>query len=440
MLSMAEEQSNIPKSKIQRASRFARTGLKVGGNYVKHYSKKLVNPDLSRDALDEQNAKDIYGALSELKGSALKAAQMLSMDRGVMPAAYAEQFAQAQYKAPPLSGPLIVKTFREYFGKPPSELFDRFEMKSTHAASIGQVHRAEKDGQALAVKIQYPGVGDSVISDLNMVRPVARRLFGWKDQDLETYFEEVKSRLIEETDYALELKRGTEISEACKDLPNLAFTTYYPELSGARVITMRWMEGRHLDDFLTLDPSQEIRDQIGQALWDFYNFQLHTLKVMHADAHPGNFLFRPDGTVVVLDFGCVKEIPDAFYQNYFALLKPSTMQDPEQLKQGLVAARIIFPGDSEADQAMYTEIAREAMSMVLRPFHQGEFDFGDESYFDEIYAYGDRMGRDPALRQSQVPRGDADGLYMNRTYFGLFSILNKLRARVKTTQYMPAID
>ena len=436
---MADEQHNIPKSKIQRASRFMRTGAKVGGNYVKHYSKKLMNPNLERDELDEQNAKDIYGALSELKGSALKAAQMLSMDRGVMPQAYAQQFAQAQYKAPPLSGPLIVKTFKEYFGQAPSEIFDHFEMKSTHAASIGQVHRAEKDGETLAVKIQYPGVGDSVISDLNLVRPMARRLFGWKDRDLDTYFEEVKSRLVEETDYALELRRSMEISEACAHIPNVVFANYYPDYSADRVITMSWMQGQHLDDFLAINPSQEVRNAIGQALWDFYNYQLHTLKVMHADAHPGNFLFRADGTVAVLDFGCVKEIPADFYDNYFALLQPSTLENPEQLKQSLIAARLIFPDDTPEDQQMYTDIAVEGMSMVLRPFHQSTFDFGDESYFDEIYAYADRMGRNPALRQSQVPRGDADGLYMNRTYFGLFSILNKLQAKVETTRYMPEL-
>lgn len=437
---MADEQSKIPKSKIKRASKFLGTGLKVGGNYVKHYSKKLVDRDLDRSELDEKNAKEIYGTLSELKGSALKAAQMLSMDRGVMPAAFAEQFTQAQYQAPPLSGPLIVKTFRDYFGKTPQQIFDRFEMESTHAASMGQVHQAEKDGQRLAIKIQYPGVGDSVISDLNLVRPMARRLFGWKDQDLDAYFEEVRDRLVEETDYALELRRGMEIGEKCAQLNHLHFPAYLPELSTDRIITMTWQEGQHLNEFLETDPSQEIRDRIGQALWDFYNYQLHSLRLMHADAHPGNFLFTPEGEVVVLDFGCVKEIPEQFYQNYIALLDPKTMHNDQQLHESLIAARLIFPDDSQEDIQMYTDIAKEALSMVLRPFHEIEFDFGDESYFDEIYAYADRMGRNPALRESAVPRGDKDGLYMNRTYFGLFSILNKLKARVRTTNYLPAFS
>ncbi|MEL6846622.1 MAG: AarF/UbiB family protein, partial [Bacteroidota bacterium] len=239
---MASGQDRIPTSKIQRTGKFVRTGFKVGRNYLNHYSKKLIKPDLDREQLDERNAKDIYDTLSQLKGSALKVAQMLSMDRGVLPAAFSNQFSQAQHKAPPLSGPLIVKTFRKYFGKSPSEIYDSFEMEAAHAASIGQVHRATKDGEKLAIKIQYPGVKDSVISDLNLVRPVARRMFGWQDRDLDVYFEEVKARLVEETDYQLELTRSQEISAQCTHIPNLVFTEYFPEFSADRIITMKWLD------------------------------------------------------------------------------------------------------------------------------------------------------------------------------------------------------
>ncbi|MEO0581213.1 MAG: AarF/ABC1/UbiB kinase family protein [Bacteroidota bacterium] len=437
---MAGGQDRIPTSKIQRTGKFVRTGFKVGRNYLNHYSKKLIKPDLDREQLDERNAKDIYDTLSQLKGSALKVAQMLSMDRGVLPAAFSNQFSQAQHKAPPLSGPLIVKTFRKYFGKSPSEIYDSFEMEAAHAASIGQVHRATKDGERLAIKIQYPGVKDSVISDLNLVRPVARRMFGWQDRDLDVYFEEVKARLVEETDYQLELTRSQEISAQCTHIPNLIFTEYFPEFSADRIITMKWLDGIHMDEFLAQNPTQEIRNQIGQALWDFYNYQVHELKIMHADAHPGNFLFRPEGQVAVLDFGCVKVIPERFYENYFALLNPEVMNDEEKFKESLISAQLIYPDDSPEELEMYMSIAREALEIVLEPFHQETFDFGNEGYFDRIYAYGEKMGRNPALRNSRVPRGDADGIYMNRTYFGLFSILNTLKANIYTQRYMPSFS
>ena len=146
-----KEQESIPTSKVERSAKFVKTGIKVGGNYIKHYSKKLFNPDLSRDELNLDNASDIYSSLSELKGSALKVAQMLSMDKNILPKAYVDQFSLSQYNAPPLSGPLIVRTFNKYLGQTPAQIFDEFDMKSTNAASIGQVHRAKLNGRDLAV-------------------------------------------------------------------------------------------------------------------------------------------------------------------------------------------------------------------------------------------------------------------------------------------------
>ena len=435
---MEDSQSHIPSSKIQRAGRFVKTGARVGGNYLKHYSKKLVQKDVDRSELDEQNAKDIYSALSELKGSALKVAQMLSMDQGILPEAFAREFSQSQYKAPPLSGPLIVKTFRKHFGKSPSDLYDEFDMNAKQAASIGQVHQAVKDGQKVAVKVQYPGVGDSVVSDLNMVRPIARRMFGWKDEDIAVYFNEVRDRLIEETDYELELKHGMEISAKSAELAGLVFPTYYPELSGERVITMSWLDGQHLDEWLAENPDDDARNRAGQALWDFYQFQIHQLRLTHADAHPGNFLFQPDGTVGVLDFGCVKEIPEGFYQTYFQLLNPAILEDESAFLEGAKAAQVILPDDSPEKKELFLNIFREALSLVCRPFYEETFDFGDQSYFDQIYEYGERMGKDKQLRNQITPRGDKDGIYLNRTYFGLFSILHKLEATVETRRYMPA--
>jgi predicted unusual protein kinase regulating ubiquinone biosynthesis (AarF/ABC1/UbiB family) len=284
-----KEQDSIPTSKTQRSAKFVKTGFKVGGNYIKHYSKKLFNPALNKDELNLDNATDIYNSLSELKGSALKVAQMLSMDKNILPKAYVDQFSLSQYNAPPLSGPLIVRSFTKYFGKTPSQIFDEFNIKSTNAASIGQVHQASLKGKKLAVKIQYPGVGDSISSDLKMVKPFAFRLLGMSQKELEVYMSEVEDRLLEETDYDLEIKRSIEFSEACKNIPNLIFPIYYPDLSSKRIITMGWLDGLHMKEFMKTNPSQEICNQVGQALWDFYNFQQHELRAVHADPHPGNW-------------------------------------------------------------------------------------------------------------------------------------------------------
>lgn len=435
----SEEQSQIPISKIRRAGKFIRTGAKVGGNYLKAYSQKLISGELDQEELDQKNAEDIYETLSELKGSALKVAQMLSMDKGVLPKAFSRQFSMAQSKAPALSGPLIVRTFQKYLGKSPFEVFDDFDIKAKHAASIGQVHQAQKDGKKLAVKIQYPGVGDSVVSDLNLVRPIATRMMGFKDQDIEMYFQEVKERLLEETDYELELERSQYISKACADLPNLVFATYLPEYSSKRILSMTWIEGLSMEAFLEKNPDQKTRNQIGQALWDFYNYQIHVLKIMHADAHPGNYLFRENGELGVLDFGCVKEIPEDFYQAYIQILNPEVLHDENLFLKACRDAQVIVPSDSPEEIALYSSIFRESWEMISEPFLQKSFDFGSKAFFDRIYEFGDKMSRNPALRKSRVPRGHKDGIYLNRTYFGLFTILHDLKAEINTQRYAPVL-
>ena len=277
-----KEQHKIPISKVQRAAKFVGTGAKMGGNYLKYYAKKIVDPSTDRESLDEANAADVYESLSQLKGSALKVAQMMSMDQNVLPKAYTDKFQMAQYNAPPLSFPLVVKTFRKYFGKSPEDLFDSFTSKALNAASIGQVHQATLNGKKLAVKIQYPGVAHSVSSDLKLAKPIAMKLMNVKGKDLDKYIGEVEEKLLEETDYTLELKRSIQLTKNCASM-DIDFPKYYPEYSSERVITMDWIDGMHLSEWIETNPSQADRDRIGQNLWDFYNYQIHKLHTVHAD-------------------------------------------------------------------------------------------------------------------------------------------------------------
>ena len=281
----------IPTSKISRASKLVQTGAKVGVNYLKFYGDKLINSEVeAKERLNQSNAADIYDGLKNLKGSALKVAQMLSMEKNILPSAYVEKFSLAQFSVPPLSPALVLKTFKRYFGKSPNEIYDTFNAASVNAASIGQVHRAEKDGKKLAVKIQYPGVAGSISSDLAMVKPIAMSMFNIKGKGSDRYFKEVEDKLIEETNYLLEIKQSKEISKACAHIPNLLFPTYYEALSTEQIITMDWMTGLHLSEFTKVNNDQEKSDKLGQALWNFFMFQIHVLKKVHADPHPGKFL------------------------------------------------------------------------------------------------------------------------------------------------------
>ncbi len=425
-----KEQTSIPTSKVERATKFVTTGVKLGGNYVKYYTKKLIDPTLSKEELHEDNAGDIYDTLSNLKGSALKVAQMLSMDRGMLPKAYTNKFALSQYSAPPLSGPLVINTFSKTLGKTPQQLFDKFETAASNAASIGQVHAAWKDGVKLAVKIQYPGIANSVSSDLKLVKPFATRLVGLREVEMDKYFEEIESKLLEETDYKLEVRRSIEVSEQCAHIENLIFPAYFPDLSSEKIITMTWLEGKHLKEFLETNPSQEVRNKIGQALWDFYQFQVHRLKKVHADPHPGNFLMKEDGSVGIFDFGCVKEIPEDFYVNYFALVDSNAYADENKIREIYTNLEMIHPSDSEAEIVFFSSLFKRMIDLLTLPFTKEKFDFGNPAYFEEIYAYTDYIAGLKEVRESKVARGSRHSLYINRTYFGLYSILTDLKAEV----------
>ncbi len=426
-----KEQDKIPVGKVQRATKFVVAGAKIGGNYLKFQGKRLFDAESAREELDQDNAKAIYGSLSELKGSALKVAQMLSLDTGLLPQAYTDQFAQAQYKAPPLSYPLVVRSFRRELGKDPLELFDRFESKAVAAASIGQVHRAERDGVQYAIKVQYPGVADSIASDLQLVRPIAMRMFNLSASDIDHYLSEVEERLMEECDYRLELERAVRLTALCADLEGIEFSKPDPDRSSSKILSMTWLGGEHLDEFLKHNPSQAIKDRIGQSIWDFYDRQIHELLEVHADPHPGNFLMSLDGTLGVLDFGCVKVLTKEFYRSYFRLILPEASEDDENYKALLYDLRYLLPGDSPSDADYYLGRIKHLNNLLGLPFRHSEFDFGDQAYFEEIYALSESLSKDKRLRSANGARGPKDAIYINRTYFGLYTLLHKLGSKVQ---------
>jgi predicted unusual protein kinase regulating ubiquinone biosynthesis (AarF/ABC1/UbiB family) len=425
----------IPTTKIERASQLLKTGVKVGGNYISYYGEKIVNPSLTRDKLNENNAEDIYDGLKNLKGSALKVAQMLSMDKSIMPQAYVDKFSLSQFSVPALSAPLVRKTFKKYLGKFPEEIYDTFSPDSVNAASIGQVHKATKDGKKLAVKIQYPGVADSISSDLALVKPIATRMFNLKGKDSEKYFQEVENKLIEETDYVLELKQSEEMSEACKNIENLKFPKYYTNLSSEKILTMDWMEGEHLSEFTAHNQDREKGDKLGQAMWNFYMYQMHHLKKVHADPHPGNFLIDKDSNLIAIDFGCIKEVPNEFYIPYFELAKPEVINNPVLFREKMYELEILRLDDSPKEIAYFTEIFFRLLSLFTKPFHSDFFDFSDDDFFGQIATMGEEFTKDTQLRKMNGNRGSKHFLYINRTFFGLYNLLHDLKARVNTQEF-----
>ncbi len=205
---------------------------------------------------------------------------------------------------------------------------------------------------------------------------------------------------------------------------------HYSELSGKRILTMDWLEGMPLTEFITSDASQEQKDRVGQQLLDFVHYQVHTLKEFHADVHPGNFFIMPNGKLGVLDFGCVKQIPVDFYNNYFSMLKAGLADDKENLRKYMYRLDFLREDDDEHTDTLFYEVTENTVKMVAEPLTKGSFYFGDKAFFNRMANYGMEMSKKSEFRKSNAIRGPKDAIYLHRTFFGLYNILHDLNATV----------
>lgn len=419
--------SDFPSSKFQRGKIFAKTGIKVGSNYATHYLKTLTGSGKKGDRSDlhRKTAEQVFGEFTKLRGTALKIAQSFSVDQGFLPEEFSDVMTQAQYKVPPINRSLVRSIIRRELGAYPEQLFASFDSEAVAAASIGQVHKAElKDGTQVAVKVQYPGVRDTISSDIALAGSIFKRLVSDGTQ-LDEYIEEVKQTLLRETNY---LEEGESISRFHKRFSNGDVITpeWLPEYSSERVLTMTFIEGVHLNEFLKRDPAQEEKNHFGQLLWDFFHNQIRDLDEIHADTHPGNFLFTPDGKLGVIDYGCVKSFPLEFLIDYLQLLPTHLAQDEDAIKELYHRLDVISddPENNEKEKRFYDFCIHYGYAFAM-PYRDSKFDFGDPEYRDLIRGYTKNA---PIANE---PRGNKHFIYSTRVHLGLYHFLMKLGAVVQ---------
>ena len=315
-------------------------------------------------------------------------------------------------------------------------VFDTFVTQSENAASIGQVHRASKEGKKLAVKIQYPGVANSISSDLALIKPIALKMFNLKGKDTAKYFKEVEDKLLEETDYLQELVNSEYVSNAAKKIPNLKFPKYYKKWTTSKTLTMDWMEGVHLSEYVAQeDEGHDVRNRLGQTLWDFYMFQIHGLKKVQADPHPGNFMVDQERNLIAIDFGCMKSIPEDFYHPYFELSNKENIEDVSKFDKLLRELEIILPSDSEEEVHYFTELFQRMMRLFTLPFHDKSFDFSSAKFWEDISHLSRDFAGDTQLRKMNGNRGSKHFIYINRTFFGLYHLLHDFKAEIQTEDF-----
>lgn len=405
----------------------AKAGLRVGTNYALHNLKSRFNGNnngkTDRSELHTANARYLYDELSRLRGTALKLAQTLSLDHGLLPEEFVDVMSQAQYRVPPISRALVRQIIKDELGAYPEEIFAEFRTEASAAASIGQVHEAVlHDGREIMVKVQYPNVRVSIGSDLSMAKLVFRRIV--RSERTEEYFREVYDKMMEETDYRHE---GAQIALFHKRYGGgpFAIPEYLPDLSTASVLSMTRVSGEHIGDFLARDPNKEERNHYGQLLWDFFHAQINDTRSLHADAHPGNYMLCSDGRLGVLDFGCIKECPGDFFRDYVSLM-PLHLEDDRQVLRNLYG-RLGLVDEDAADpayEASFFELCKKFGDLVISPYRSELFDFGDAEF---ARSYKELVRE--ATSQPQ-PRGTHHFIYVTRAHVGLYRMLMQLGAEI----------
>ena len=311
----------MARTEPPRTGRLARgtiTGIAAARIGMAQLGHRVRTPSAQAQA-DHEAAlgRILFGALGQLRGSALKVSQLLSMHPGLLPDGVRQELARAHHQAPPLNRALVGRVFRQAFGQEPEALFEHFEPTAFAAASLGQVHRAQLAGHGtVAVKVQYPGIAATITSDMQLMRAALRAL-AHTDMPLpantvvDSVMTEIEATLLREVDY---LQEAEQLQWFAQHAARPGVVMAQPILSHTRaqVLTQQYLPGLHLDAWLATQPQQALRDQAGQHLWDWFMHCIFGLGRVHADPHPGNFLFAADGTVGVLDFGCTRELSEGF--------------------------------------------------------------------------------------------------------------------------------
>jgi predicted unusual protein kinase regulating ubiquinone biosynthesis (AarF/ABC1/UbiB family) len=300
------------RSTFGRGFQLGRLGLNVVGSYLGYQAQNFLLGEGQRTErkvhFQMQASRWVRDELGVLKGPMMKLGQALSMQSKTLPKHVVQELANLQMRAPGMHATLTRAQFKGSLGKYPEEMFREFDPEPFAAASLGQVHRAvTRNGEKAAVKIQYPAIRSAIENDFKLVRSATwlGRMSGHVPKGL---MDEFQKCILEETDYVGEADNLEFFRKELSKLTYLSIPKVHRELSTDRVLTMSYIEGEILGDFLKGKPSANVRDLIGGRLIEMQATQAHWLKAVHADHHPGNYLFRPNGDIGLVDFGSVKRL------------------------------------------------------------------------------------------------------------------------------------
>jgi predicted unusual protein kinase regulating ubiquinone biosynthesis (AarF/ABC1/UbiB family) len=418
--------ADIPRRAVTRTAKLASLPLGVASRATLGLGKRLGGrpAELVATELQQRTATQLFKVLGELKGGAMKFGQALSVMEAALPEEVAGPYRAAltklQEAAPAMPARSVHQVLTAELGPEWRENFEHFSDSPSAAASIGQVHRAVwKDGREVAVKVQYPGAGPALISDLNQLARAAR-LFSTLSpgMDVKPLLTELKARVTEELDYHLEAGWQRAFAEAYDNDPDIVIPKVIA--GSGRVLVTEWLEGTPLSSIIS-GGSPEDRDRIGLLLVRFLYSGPPRAGLLHADPHPGNFRLLPDGRLGVLDFGAVNRLPDGLPEPAGRLARLALAGDAQAVYDGLRQEKFILP-TARLDPGPLLEF----LVPLLGPIAEPEFTFTRAWLRGEASRVGDPRNPASALgRQLNLP---PSYLLIHRVTLGMIGVLCQLNA------------
>ncbi len=410
--------------RVGRNAELAKVASRLGRSYATSSARQVFASAASRDRIKAdrqlQTAAEVAEALGSMKGALMKLGQMASyLDTG-MPEPMRATLASLQQDAPPMAPELAAEVIERELGAPPGSVFAEWDPEPIASASIGQVHRAiTHQGQAVAVKVQYPGVDSAIRADLdNSALLVQVVSLAFPGLDARPLVDELRARISEELDYRLEATNQQRFAQAYASHPFINVPTVYPALSTGRVLTSELIVGARYQEVQGW--SQEERDLAGEAMFRFVFGCLYRLQAFNGDPHPGNYVFHGGGRVTILDFGLVKWFTDDDVALLAEMIKTMVLHhDVHAFRAAVEAAGFLRP-DPALDDDQVAAYFRHYYELVLG---EGPVSFSPEYAAETVRTFFDAGNE--VVKRANVP---AQFAVLQRINLGLYAVLAGLGA------------
>jgi predicted unusual protein kinase regulating ubiquinone biosynthesis (AarF/ABC1/UbiB family) len=419
-------------SPTRRALGLASMGAGIAGSYIGYVLQRAFLGEAQSEAklksAHARAARKMRDEMQAMRGPAMKVGQMLSLQAGILPDEALAELASLQMEAPGMHPSLVRVQIKQSLGGEPEEVFKEFTPEPFAAASLGQVHRAvTREGERVAVKVQYPGIRQAIANDFKLFRVVSKPAQA-SGHIPKIAIDEMEQQIIAETDYRREADNIEFFEEQLSPLGFVRVPRVLRAYSSDKVLTMSLMRGRHLEDFLASRPSQKLRDRLGANLFELFFFQILKVEALHADPHWGNYLFGPDAGIGLVDFGCTKYLsPEsvAYLRSVFLYPGATDSADFRRLleKPYRLTGRKLQPATRRALTSFADNFYRKVYPP--EPEKREVFDFGGKGFLEDYMRESKNLLRTKGLM--------IDYIFIARAEMGLYHTLHRLKARVATS-------